>query len=70
MITKLPDGMRPMIAITTDINGNVFEAYVLRNPNGGSIKIDVRMAEYITGGICAIRNGIEPYHQIVCEVLV
>lgn len=69
VITKIPDGLRPTVVVAKDGNGLMFEAYVLRRA-GHTIKIDVRMAECIPGGICAIRNGIEPYHDIVCEALV
>lgn len=69
LVTKIPDGLRPTIVIAKDGNGLMFEAHVLRRA-GHTIKIDVRMAECIPGGICAIRNGIEPYFDIVCEALV
>lgn len=68
MVMKIPDGMKPTIVPAHDANGNVFEAYLLRHA-GRSIAVDVRAAEAL-GGICVLRNGISPWHEIVCEVLV
>lgn len=67
MITKLPEGVTPMVVPAQDGNGNRFEAYVLRQSSGATIYIDVRTAEFIHGGIVALRNGISPHHYIVCE---
>lgn len=69
MITRIPDGVKPRIVAATDANNNVFEAYVLRC-EGRDLFIDVRMADFVEGGIAAIRNGIVPFHMIVCDSLV
>lgn len=67
---KPPGMITEKIAAVPDKNGNLFEAYELRRPDGkGCIFIDIRMAECIPGGLEAIRNGISPHHMIVREYL-
>lgn len=58
----------PKIVPARDKQENVFEAYELRDERGRSIFIDVQAANAV-GGIERLRNGISPYHHIVCEVL-
>ena len=58
----------PKIVPVKDKQENLFEAYELRR-EGRSIFVDVRAAEAV-GGIYKLRDGISPYHLIVCETLI